>query len=305
MSQTQNLILRIVAQRQEIRSGELLEVAQKFGRSPDAVRAATNRMTRAGLLTKTRQGRGNLLYRIGLQGQAFISQFIVKLLRWHVTLEGQLTWDGNWLVVTFSIPENQRSKRDVFRTRLIEMGFGLLSSSVWISPLNQEAEVTALAEELGLTGQVTLLRCQFIRMPGVESVAALAYRVWKLEALETHYRNFSSHVEALLESLERVKQGKKVDAEALFFQALDFQSELLDIIFAEDPCLPVELLRPDWPGQHAHKLIHALTHTIDYLNLVNTRYEYLLYVIPGMEALEVFRSEDDGFRWPSEGSEKP
>jgi phenylacetic acid degradation operon negative regulatory protein len=63
-----------------------------------------------------------------------------------------LAWDGNWLVVTFSIPERQRSKRDAFRTRLTEMSFGLLSSSVWIFPLDQEDEVTTLVEELGLAG---------------------------------------------------------------------------------------------------------------------------------------------------------
>ena len=101
MAQTQNLILRIVAQRREISSGELLEVAQKFGRSPDAVRAAANRMAQAGLLTKTGRGRGNVRYGVGPQGQALIQQFTAKVLRYHMALEGQVTWDSNWLVVTF------------------------------------------------------------------------------------------------------------------------------------------------------------------------------------------------------------
>jgi len=306
MAQTQNLILRIVAQRGEISSGELLEVVQKFGRSPDAVRAAANRLARAGLLTKTGRGRGNLRYRVGPQGQALIKQFVAKTVRWHMALEGQLAWDGNWLVVTFSIRETQRSKRDAFRTRLTEMGFGLLSSSVWISPFDQEAGVTALVEELGLAGRVALLRCQRIGVPGVESIGELAYRVWGLQALAARYRDFNSRAEALLESLKRVGHEEEVDTEAIFFGAMDLQQELLDIILAGDPCLPTELLPPDWPSQRTHELFHTLTLTIDQLELTGSRYEYLFHLIQGMEVLEAFRAEgDDGLHWPSERSGEP
>ncbi len=306
MAETQNLILRIVAQRGDISSGELLEVAQKFGRSPDAIRSAVNRMARAGLLTKTGRGRGNLRYSVGPQGQALIEQFIAKVVRWLMALEGQLTWDGNWLVVTFSIPEGQRGKRDAFRTRLAEMGFGLLSSSVWISPLDQEAEVTNLIQELDLAGQVALLHCQRVWMPGVESAGEMAYRVWGLEALEARCRDFNRHAEALLESLERIKHGEDVDADALFFQALDLQGELFDIILAEDPCLPAELLPPDWPVQRTHELFHIIARTVDQLDLAGSRYDYLFHLIPGMEVLESFRPEgDDSFHWPSERGEEP
>lgn len=305
MAQTQNLILRIVAQRGEISSGELLDVAQKFGRSPDAVRAAANRLVRAGLLTKTGRGRGNLRYRVGPRGQALVEQFIAKTLRWHMALEGQLAWDGNWLVVTFSIPEGQRSKRDAFRTRLTEMSFGLLSSSVWLSPFDQEAEVTTLVEELGLAGHVALLRCQRVWMPGVESVGELASRVWGLEPLAAHYRDFNGRAEALLELLDQVGQGEEVDAEATFFGAMDLQQELLDIVLAEDPCLPAELLSPDWPSQRTHELFHAFTRTIDQLELADSRYEYLFHLIQGMEVLEAFRPEgDESLHWPSERDEE-
>jgi len=307
MAQTQNLILRIVAQRGEISSGELLEVAQKLGRSSDAVRAAANRLARAGLLTKTGRGRGNVRYSVGPRGQVIIELFIAKTLRWHMALEGQLAWDGNWLVVTFSIRERQRSKRDAFRNRLTEMGFGLLSSSVWISPFDQEAEVTTLVEELGLAGQVALLRCQRVWMPGVESIGELAYRVWGLEVLAARYCDFNSRAEALLESLERVKQeqGEEVDAEAIFFEALDLQGELLDIVLAGDPCLPAELLPPGWPSQRTHELFHTLTRTVDQLDLADGRYDYLFHLIRGMEVLETFRLEgDDSLHWPSERNEE-
>ena len=301
MAQTQNLILRIVAQRGEIGSAELAEVLQKFGLSSDAVRAAANRMARTGLLAKVGRGRGNVSYKVGPKGQAIVNQFIFKLLQWHVALEGQQAWDGTWLVVAFSVPEDQRVKRDVFRDRLIEVGFGLLSSSVWISPFDQEADVAALVGELGLDGMVAILHCDHIQMPGLVGVGELARGVWDLEPLAQHYRDLNHRIEAFLSSLERVEQGEQVDAEPLFFEAVDMQNELLEMILSEDPCLPPELLSSDWPGRCTHELINALTVAIDRVGQVSDRYEYLFHMIQGMEVLEVFRSEgDDAFHWPHE-----
>jgi phenylacetic acid degradation operon negative regulatory protein len=303
MAGTQNLILRVVAQRGEIGSTELAEVAQKFGLSSDAARAAANRMARAGVLTKEGRGRGNVRYRVGPAGQAIVNQLVVKLMHWHMALEGQQAWDGTWLVVAFSVPEDQRGKRDDFRDKLEEMGFGLLSSSVWLSPFDQEADVAALVRELDLDGMVAILHCDHIQMPGLAGVRELAHNVWDLDPLAEHYSDLNRRVEAFMAFLEQVGQGGEIDAEAIFFAAMDLQNEVLEMILTEDPCLPSELLLPDWPGQRTHELAHAVTAAIDRLEHVSERYEYLFHLIQGMEVLEVFRDSfegDVGFRWPGE-----
>jgi phenylacetic acid degradation operon negative regulatory protein len=292
MAHTQNLILRIVAQRDKIGSRELIDVAEKFGLSPDATRAAANRMARAKLLTKIGQGRGNLRYRVGPRGQALIEQLVTKVRWWHLAPKGQLTWDGHWLVVTFSISEGERGKRDAFRARLMELGFGLLSSGVWISPFDRSAKVTALIDELALAGHVVLLRCERLWMPGGENENALVYRVWGLQKLEPHYHALIGHIELMLTLLKQVKQGATVDTEKIFFQAQALQGELIDIL-AQDPCLPFELLPVDWPSLRAHELFHTLVDTIVELEMVDSRYSYLLYGIPpGMEDLAAY--------WPKE-----
>ena len=304
MARTQNLILRIVTQRGEISSQDLLDVVQKFGRSSDAVRSAATRMVRAGLLTKSGRGRGNLAYRLGPQGQAIVDHFIAKTLRWHMALEGQMAWGGEWLVVTFSVPEGQRSKRDALRSRLSELGFGLLSSSVYISPFDQEGQVVTLVEDLGLSRMVALLHCQRLCMPGAGGARELAGQVWGLDSLGAHYREFNSRIEAWLASLKRINQGEVGGAEALFFQAMDLQGELIDIILVEDPCLPGELRPGDWPGQRTHELLHELTRVADRMREVAGRYDYLFHLIHGMEGMEVFLAEgDDSFHWPSERCE--
>jgi phenylacetic acid degradation operon negative regulatory protein len=279
----------------------LVEVAQRFDLSSDAVRAAANRMVRTGYLVKKGRGRGNVRYELGPTGQTIVERFIHKLLHWHMSLEGEPAWDGTWLVVTFTVPEEQRGKRDAFRDRLVEMGFGLLSSSVWISPFDQEAEVAALVGELGLDGMVAILHCDHIQMPGLASVRELAGTVWDLEPLARHYRDLNRRVEVFMAFLEQLGQGGEIDAEAIFFEAIDMQNEMLEMVLAEDPCLPPELLPSDWPGQRTHELAHAVTAAIDRLEHVPERYEYLFHLIQGMEVLEVFRpgfEGDVGFRWP-------
>ncbi|MCP4539628.1 MAG: hypothetical protein GY832_21030 [Chloroflexi bacterium] len=305
MAQTQNLILRIVAQRGEIGSKELLEMVQKFRLSPDAIRAATNRMVRSGMLTKIGQGRENVRYTVGPQGQVIVDQFIIKFVRYHIALMGQMTWDGKWLVVTFNIPEDHRDKRDGLRARLTALGFGLLSSSVWISPIDQEVNVKAAVEELVLDDHVTLLRCESIWMPGVESVRDLIYRVWRLQDLEAHYQDVNQGMELLMASLEQIEHGEAVDIEALFFKAMSLQGELMEIVLNEDPCLPLDLLPPGWPGQRTHELTHELSTAVARLEIAaDERYHYLFHALQGMEVLESFMPEgDETFHWPESKEE--
>ena len=71
--------------------------------------------------------------------------------RWHLTDRGQRllvdgtrriyglgtdddAWDGRWLVVLCSVPEEQRAKRHRLRTRLEFAGFGFLAPGVAVSP---------------------------------------------------------------------------------------------------------------------------------------------------------------------------
>ena len=70
--------------------------------------------------------------------------------RWHLTDQGQRlltdgtqriyefgrredTWDGRWLVVLCSVPEEQRAKRHQLRSRLGFAGFGFLGAGVAVS----------------------------------------------------------------------------------------------------------------------------------------------------------------------------
>jgi DNA-binding transcriptional regulator PaaX len=142
-------------------------------------------------------------------------------------------------------------------------------------------------------------------MPGVENACDLAYRVWRLQNLEDHYADVNRGMERLMSSLEQIEHGEEVDVEALFFEAMNLQGELMEIILNEDPCLPLDLLPAEWPGQRAHDLTHELSATVARLEIAaDERYHYLFHALQGMEVLESFMPEGDGtFHWPESNEE--
>lgn len=44
------------------------------------------------------------------------------------------SWDGKWRIVIFDIPENKKKSREIFRSKLKELGFKMVQNSVWICP---------------------------------------------------------------------------------------------------------------------------------------------------------------------------
>ena len=47
-------------------------------------------------------------------------------------------WDKKWRLVSFDVYENNRSKRDLFRTNLKKFGFQKFQNSIWIYPYDAE-----------------------------------------------------------------------------------------------------------------------------------------------------------------------
>lgn len=60
------------------------------------------------------------------------------------------TWDGQWRMVLFDIPEERKALRSVFRRKLQQFGFKYLQKSAWIYPFPCEDVLTELAARLNL-----------------------------------------------------------------------------------------------------------------------------------------------------------
>ena len=227
----------------EIWVGSLIRIAAEFGLSELAVRSVLARMARAGWLEASRHGNRSF-YRLTRRGRALIAEGASRIFR-----PRRQTWDGQWHLVSYSIPESQRELRDQLRKRLSYLGFGLLAAGAWISPHDLEAEVAELADELGVERYVDQFRGAYLRP---DEAPALAARVWPLAALAEAYRDFASRWRTMAAEVE----AGVSDARAFvlrFWLIHQYQR-----FFLEDPDLPAALVPADWPGNDAAGLFERL-----------------------------------------------
>jgi phenylacetic acid degradation operon negative regulatory protein len=84
-----------------------------------------------------------------------------------------------WLLVVFSIPEQQRAVRHRLRSGLAGLGLGTVAPAVWIAPAHLRDEVVRLVEELGIGDRVDLF--------AADPLGGDVGRWWDLDALAAEY----------------------------------------------------------------------------------------------------------------------
>lgn len=172
--------------------------------------------------------------------------------RWHLTESGHHLlatgakriygfgaedddWDGRWLVVSCSVPENDRHKRHRLRTRLEFLGFGFVGASLAISPhTDRETQVSQVLGELELLPGALVFRGEAGQaMPDHQ----LLGRAWDLDALANEYLGF----------IERFETPVPTDQPAAVAALIELVHAWRRFPFI-DPEIPRPLLPADWPG---------------------------------------------------------
>lgn len=152
-------------------------------------------------------------------------------------------WDEKWRIVIFDFPEKLRSKRNTLREKLINLGFGKLQRSVYISPHDYSQDLVQFLSARKLLGMAYVLTAKHEFMGDAQS---LANRVWYLDELNEEYEKLYYQLEELMEkkriSLSKIKKIKE---------------KFLNLL-AEDPFLPKELFPPVWYAFEIKKLLVKL-----------------------------------------------
>lgn len=244
MIKTQNIIQRVLLQKDEVSINEIIDLGCRVKKSEHSIRASVNRLVQDGTLTK-RKKNGTLFYKLSKEGERKIQIAIQK----HLQIDSQIAggsakekWDGIWTVVVFGIPETLRKKRNELRNELIMLGFGMLFGSVWISPYNKSAMMKKLIASLKLEKHAAVFQCHTAELECCNNVRDIVYRVWNLKRIESLYRIHIKPWKQLANFLNKViKKNEQLEARELFPKVLKMQLDLMDI-FVEEPALPKELL---------------------------------------------------------------
>lgn len=211
-----------------------------------SVRSAVSRLKRRGLLVPERSG-GTAAYGLSDAARQVLADGDRRIY-------GPPPHPGaDWLLVVFSVPESERAKRHVLRSRLAGLGFGSAAPGVWIAPAGLLEETRHALDRLGLAPYVELFHGEHA---GFTPTAEAVRRWWDLDALAAQHRAFlAAHEPALSRWSGRAPQP--AEAFAGYLRALDSWRRLP----YADPGLPAALLPADWPGtrsRDAFTRLHAL-----------------------------------------------
>lgn len=209
-----------------------------------AVRSAVSRLKRRGLLLPVRH-EGEAAYELSPSARTLLDDGDRRIYRRDTPAS-----PGDWLLAVFSVPESERRKRHLLRSRLARLGFGQAAPGVWIAPAHIAEETRHTLRRLELAPYVDLFRGAHEGFtPTPEAVA----RWWDLPAIaKLHEAFLDAHEPVLRRYPARPAAGP--DAYRDYLLALDAWRHLP----YADPGLPPEVLPRDWPGGRAAEVFAAL-----------------------------------------------
>ena len=218
--------------------GTLIALMDAFGVSEAAVRQAVSRMSRQGWLAARRDG-NRAYYAVTERGRRRIAELSPRI--YGPVIE----WDGRWRMLTYTVSESQRERRDRLRKELAVLGWVPLSASVWISPADTLEAAREAAKSTGAIETAHLFCGEYC---GPLADRELAARCWDIDGIASAYREFVARYEPLL-ARERSAAEPSGDEEA-FVERLWLLYDYRKFTYL-DPGLPSELVPAHWPGTTA------------------------------------------------------
>ena len=157
--------------------GDLIVLLGDVGLDPQAVRAATSRLKRSGVLMgEHRDGRAG--YALGDVGRAILEEGDRRIFEMPGTAQA-----GRWVIVLFSVPESQRSRRYLIRSRLARLGFVAGPSGSWVAPEVVFDEAQRMVTGAGLDAYVDFFVGEFRGEPDL-------VERWDLSSIRADYEAY-------------------------------------------------------------------------------------------------------------------
>jgi len=243
----------------------LVTLMAEVGLDDQAVRSSISRLKRRGWLVPSQRD-GQVGYALSDIARSALADGDERI------YEAQQPADlaDGWALVVFSVPESERAKRHLLRSRLTWLGFGSDAPGVWIGPRRLLPAARTMLEEMRLVSYVDLYEASYA---GFDDARRLVDRCWDLAGLRTRYAEFVATQRPVLTRWRRAADDRTAFVD--YLTALD-QWRGLPFL---DPGLPAELLPAGWEGHTAAELFHALLTRLEepaFRHVAATRSESML-----------------------------
>jgi phenylacetic acid degradation operon negative regulatory protein len=241
MASTAKIILEFLNDLGELTDVSARAFIRRLEKSPKASWSALKRLEDRGEIEKKRRGNQILLY-ITQKGKEKIGPSGL------ISERRSRDWDGRWYLVSFDIPETQKTSRNLLRKKLLMLGFGKLQRSLWISPYDHIKEVRKIVTHYHLEKYVEVFHSQLLSPKEPPSFAS---QIWDLEGLNRRYIQF---IERYRPRLSKFKENLNRSKYPELFKLKQAMREELSGILLSDPQLPDNLLPQDFLGREAYHL---------------------------------------------------
>ncbi|MFB7406359.1 PaaX family transcriptional regulator [Streptomyces sp. NPDC056202] len=241
----------------------LIRLLAVLGVDAPSVRSSVSRLKRRGLLLPGRTADGAAGYALSDDARRLLDDGDRRI---YARTEPKLS--EGWVLAVFSVPEAERHKRHLLRSRLARLGFGTAAPGVWIAPARLYDETRNALERLELSPYVDLFRGDHL---GYAATAGAVARWWDLPAIARLHEDFLAAHEPVLRAWRAAPAGAGApgdtaapgDAEAPGGVEAAYRDYLLVLdswrrLPYADPVLPAELLPDDWPGRRSAEVFTAL-----------------------------------------------
>ncbi len=224
---------------------ELIRLLAAVGVDAPSVRSSVSRLKRRGLLVPARTAKGAAGYELSADARQLLEDGDRRI---YATAPPR---DEGWVLAVFSVPESERQKRHVLRSRLAGLGFGTAAPGVWIAPARFHEETRHTLERLGLDRYVDFFRGEHL---GFAATADAVARWWDLSRIAEEHEAFLARHAGVLRAWEERADTPPEEAYRDYLLALDSWRHLP----YTDPGLSAALLPEDWPGARSAAVFHGL-----------------------------------------------
>ncbi|MEV6834696.1 PaaX family transcriptional regulator C-terminal domain-containing protein [Streptomyces sp. NPDC051133] len=224
---------------------ELIRLLAAVGVDAPSVRSSVSRLKRRGLLRPARTPSGAAGYELSPEARQLLQDGDRRI---YATAPPQ---DEGWVLAVFSVPESERQKRHVLRSRLAGLGFGTAAPGVWIAPARLYEETRHTLERLHLDPYVDFFRGAHL---GFAATAEAVARWWDLAAVAKEHERFLDAHAPVLRGWQCRDDTPPEEAYRDYLLALDSWRHLP----YSDPGLPTALLPAGWPGVRSAEVFRAL-----------------------------------------------
>ena len=224
--------------------GGLVAFGERLHISEVAVRSAVARLARDGWVSARRDGNRSY-YGLSTRGRSLIEEGTQRI---YEPRSGG--WDGQWCVLTYTIPEARRAHRDRLRGELAWLGFGALGGGTYVSPRDVASRARALVAEHGVSEFARIFTARFDGpVPADEMVRCC----WNLPAIARQYEAFIKHYAPLYRRDAALRRKRALRDASAFVHRFALTHDFRRFPFI-DPDLPAQLLPPGWAGARAREL---------------------------------------------------